>query len=69
MRVRVIQEFIDRESNALMKVGDEFECTKERCDEIMSIGLFITSLEEESRVDIGQLEQEEPKKKPTKKGE
>lgn len=46
MKVKVIQNFIDKETGKLRKKGDEFTCTKKRYAEIASVGEFVEEIKE-----------------------
>ena len=49
MRVRVIKQFKDKYTKLLRRVGEEFEVTPERFEEMNStaLGIFVKELEEE----------------------
>lgn len=60
MKIKVLKEFKDLAENKLRKVGDEFEVTKERFEEID------TTLREKYK-DIKWVEEVKETPKPTKK--
>lgn len=46
MRVRTIAMFKDKKTKTLREIGDEFECTEERYQEILNAGKFVEKLDE-----------------------
>lgn len=45
MNARVIRRFRDKETKEMREVGDIFECTKARFDEISAVGNFVEEVE------------------------
>lgn len=57
MKVKVVKRFIDKETNELHKPDSEFECTKERYEEIKVCGNFVVPVENENKKrNIGEKE-------------
>lgn len=46
MRVEVKKEFVDKHTWKLHPVGEVFECTEERLQEIQSVDDFVSKVEE-----------------------
>lgn len=46
MKIKVTTEFTDRYTGELHRVGDEMEVSIQRVNEILSVGAFITIVEE-----------------------
>ena len=46
MKVKVLVKFIDRHTGVIHRAGEEFDCTPERYEEILSRGNFVESAEE-----------------------
>ena len=65
MKVKVIGRFKDKHTNEIHKVGDILTISKERCDEILTVGNFVEEIKEEPREDA----QKKTTKKATKKAE
>ena len=59
MKVKVIERFRDKNTKKIHKVGDILTISKERCDEILTVGNFVEEIKEEPK--------EEAPKKSTKK--
>ena len=59
MKVKVIGEFRDKHTKKIHKVNKVMEITKERYDEILTVGNFVEEIKEEPK--------EEAPKKSTKK--
>ena len=49
MKVKVLKKFIDRKEKAVRQLGEIFECTQERYDEIMSKNRLIEPVEEKEQ--------------------
>ena len=49
MKVKVIKKFRDKVTGELRKVDDEFNCTKKRFDEILSVDKLIEEIKEEKK--------------------
>jgi hypothetical protein len=47
VRAKVVQKFIDKHTNEVRNVGDEFTCTKKRFNEILSVGEFVVEIKED----------------------
>lgn len=45
MKVKVLVKFIDKHTGGIHRVGEEFDCTPERYEEILSKGNFVESAE------------------------
>lgn len=71
MKIKVTTEFTDRYTGELHRVGEEMEVSVQRVNEILSVGAFITIVEEapvqdvapESKNDEQEQEQETPAEK------
>ncbi len=71
MKIKVTTEFTDRYTGELHRVGEEMEVSVQRVNEILSVGAFITIVEEapvqdvapESKNDEQEQEQEAPAEK------
>lgn len=48
MKVKTTQRFFDRKEKQTREIGDEFEVTKTRLDEILSVGELVKVVEEKS---------------------
>lgn len=46
MKIKVTTEFTDKYTGELHRVGDEIEASVQRVNEILSVGAFITIVEE-----------------------
>ena len=46
MKVKVKKEFVDKHTWKLHPVGEVFECTEERLQEIQSVDDFVSKVEE-----------------------
>lgn len=46
MKVKTIVKFRDLKAGTLRRVGDEFECSEERLEEILKVGQFVEKVEE-----------------------
>lgn len=46
MKIKVTTEFTDKYTGELHRVGDEMEVSVQRVNEILSVGAFITIIEE-----------------------
>lgn len=62
MKVKVTTEFTDKYTGELHRVGDEMEVSVQRVNEILSVGAFITIVEEAP-------EQEQEQEAPAEKAE
>lgn len=75
MRLKAIRNFKDKQENVLRKIGDEFECDDERGSFLLSLGSFVTKIDEvkkEVKEEVKEEAKEEVKEKeekPKKKGE
>lgn len=49
MKVKVIKKFRDKHTKEIHKVNKEMEISKERFDEILSVGKFVEEIKEESK--------------------
>lgn len=49
MKVRVINEFVDKHTGAVRNAGSLFECDKERFEEIEKSGHFVEEVIEENK--------------------
>lgn len=58
MKIKVTTEFTDKYTGELHRVGDEMEVSVQRVNEILSVGAFITIIEE-----APEQEQEAPAEK------
>lgn len=75
MKIKVTTEFTDKYTGELHRVGEEMEVSVQRVNEILSVGAFITIVEEapvqdvapESKNDEQEQEQEAPAEKATGK--
>lgn len=47
MKVVVLTKFRDKKTGQVRQVGEEFECTKKRFNEILSVGEFVKEIIEE----------------------
>lgn len=47
MKVKVVKKFIDKDTNEVRHVNDEFTCTKKRFNEILSVGEFVVEIKED----------------------
>lgn len=62
MKARVLKQFFDNKENTMRRVGDEFECTKERFTTITNaLGGFV-----EEVIEVADVEEEKPKARPKK---
>lgn len=66
MKIKVTTEFTDKYTGELHRVGDEMEVSVQRVNEILSVGAFITIIEEAPEQEQEQ-EQEAPAEKATGK--
>lgn len=48
MKLKVLVKFIDKHTGNLHNVGEVFEATEERLQEIMSVGNYVSVVEEEA---------------------
>ncbi len=62
MKIKVASEFTDKYTGELHRVGEEMEASVQRVNEILSVGAFITIVEE------APIRAEKPKQIPNKKG-
>lgn len=62
MKIKVTTEFTDKYTGELHRVGDEMEVSVQRVNEILSVGAFITIIEEAP-------EQEQEQEAPAEKAE
>ena len=46
MKVKVIRSFIDKETKAVRKLNEEFDCTEKRCGELTKGGFVIAVTEQ-----------------------
>lgn len=46
MKVKVLVRFIDKHTGEIHRAGEEFDCTPERYEEILSKGNFVEAIEE-----------------------
>ncbi len=46
MKVKVLVKFIDRHTGEIHRAGEEFGCTPERYEEILSRGNFVEAIKE-----------------------
>lgn len=75
MKIKVTTEFTDRYTGELHRVGEEMEVSVQRVNEILSVGAFITIVEEapvqdiapESKNDEQEQEQEQEQEAPAEK--
>lgn len=69
MKIKVTTEFTDRYTGELHRVGEEMEVSVQRVNEILSVGAFITIVEEAPVQDVApesendEQEQEAPAEK------
>lgn len=64
MKIKVTTEFTDKYTGELHRVGDEMEVSVQRVNEILSVGAFITIIEE-----APEQEQEQEQEAPAEKAE
>lgn len=51
MKVKVIERFRDKNTKKIHKVGDVLTISKERYDEILTVGTFVEEIKEEPKVE------------------
>lgn len=66
MKIKVTTEFTDKYTGELHRVGDEMEVSVQRVNEILSVGAFITIIEEAPEQE---QEQEQEQEAPAEKAE
>lgn len=73
MKIKVTTEFTDRYTGELHRVGEEMEVSVQRVNEILSVGAFITIVEEAPVQDVApeskndEQEQEQEQEAPAEK--
>ena len=65
MKVKVIEKFRDKHTKKIHNVGDVLTISKERFDEILTVGKFVEEIKEEPK----EAAPKKSTKKPTKKAE
>lgn len=68
MKVKTIVKFRDLKAGTLRRVGEEFECSEERLEEILKVGPFVEKVEEPEPVEEAEaVEEPEPDEEPAPK--
>lgn len=49
MKVKVIEKFKDKTTGKVRKVGETFDCTKKRFDEILTVGKFVEEVKADGK--------------------
>lgn len=49
MKAKVIVKFKDKETGKVRKVGEIFDCTKKRFEEILTVGKFVEEAKADSK--------------------
>ena len=66
MRVKTVVTFKDLKEKKLRIIGEEFDCSKERYEEIIKVGAYVEPVQEkpdgsEEKEEPGKVQEEEPK--------
>lgn len=67
MKVKVLTSFRDKNTKTIHQVGEVLEVTEERFKEILSVGKFVSKIEEKKKDDKKKSEEKSEQKTKNKK--